>query len=366
MENRQGSLENMVTDPSFWCGRRVLVTGHTGFKGSWLSLWLHKLGAEVHGLALDAPTDPNLFGVAQVAELLASDSRVDIRDQESTDRTLKSIQPAVVFHLAAQPLVPYSYEHPIETYSVNVLGTAHVLHAARTSGSVLAIVVVTTDKCYANKEWEHPYKETDELGGFDPYSNSKACAELLTSAFRSSYLNAAGIATATARAGNVIGGGDWAQDRLLPDCVRAYFAGNTLKLRFQDATRPWQHVLEPLAGYLRLAELLQGERPDQYSEAWNFGPDASDNASVRRVVSLVSSLLGGTLNVESAPSRQHEAGLLQLDSTKTRTRLDWRPRWTFEQAVENTISWYLAWSQDQDMQQFSLRQIEDYERAMRT
>ena len=366
MENRQGALENMVTESSFWRGRRVLVTGHTGFKGAWLSLWLHKLGAEVHGLALDAPTDPNLFEVAKIAEVLASDNRVDIQDQAHTQRTVKSLQPTVVFHLAAQPLVPYSYQHPLETFSVNVMGTAHVLHAAQAAGSVRAVVVVTTDKCYANSGSTRPYTEQDELGGFDPYSSSKACAELLTAAFRSSYLNAAGIATASARAGNVIGGGDWAQDRLLPDCMRAHFAGSTLQLRFPDATRPWQHVLDPLAGYLRLAEQLQGERPDQYSEAWNFGPDASDSASVRRVVAMVSALLGDKLQVESAPAARHEAALLQLDCAKSRAHLDWRPRWTLQQAVENTITWYLAWSRKQDMRQFTLQQIAQYEGAGRT
>jgi CDP-glucose 4,6-dehydratase len=365
VENGQGTVEDMVTESSFWRGRRVLVTGHTGFKGSWLSLWLHQLGAEVHGLALDAPTEPNLFEVANVAGILASDSRVDIRDSQQTNQALASIQPTVLFHMAAQPLVPYSYEHPIETFAVNVMGTAHVLQAARIAGSVKAIVVVTTDKCYANKDTARPYRETDELGGFDPYSSSKACAELVTSAFRSSYLGAAGIATASARAGNVIGGGDWASARLLPDCIRAHFAGQTLKLRFQDAVRPWQHVLEPLAGYLRLAERLHGERPEEYCQAWNFGPDAADSASVRDVVTRVSGLLDGKLNVESQPIALHETALLQLDSAKARAHLQWQPRWNLQQAIANTVGWYLAWSRREDMRRFSLQQIAQYERALR-
>jgi CDP-glucose 4,6-dehydratase len=356
-------MENVVTNPHVWKGRRVLVTGHTGFKGAWLSLWLHRLGADVHGLALDPPTSPSLFEVAKVATALASDSRVDIRDQEATRAVFERVQPETVFHMAAQTLVRHSYRQPIETYAVNVMGTAHVLEAVRSIESVRAVVVVTTDKCYANREWVHPYRETDELGGFDPYSSSKACAELVTSAFRSSYLSAARAATATARAGNVIGGGDWAHERLLPDCVRAHFSGSTLRLRFPDAVRPWQHVLEPLAGYVRLAEALLGGSAQEYSEAWNFGPDSSDTASVREVAALVAAKWRGSVECAATPPAHHEAGLLQLDSTKARMRLAWRPRWALQRAVENTLAWYTAWSQGVDMLHFSLEQIADYEHA---
>jgi CDP-glucose 4,6-dehydratase len=356
-------MENVVTTPHFWKGRRVLVTGHTGFKGAWLSLWLHRLGAAVHGLALDPPTSPSLFEIAKVSTALTSDNRVDIRNQEATRAVFERVQPEAVFHLAAQTLVRKSYREPIDTYAVNVMGTAHILEAVRSIESVRAVIVVTTDKCYANREWVHPYRETDELGGFDPYSSSKACAELVTSAFRSSYLNAVRTATATARAGNVIGGGDWAEERLLPDCVRAHFSGGTLRLRFPDAVRPWQHVLEPLAGYLRLAEALLGDGAQGYSEAWNFGPDSGDTTSVREVAALVSAIWKGSVECAGAPPAHHEAGLLQLDSTKARLRLAWRPRWALQRAVENTLAWYTAWSQGVDMLHFSFQQIADYEHA---
>lgn len=352
-------------DSRIWHGKRVLITGHTGFKGSWLSLWLHRLGANVHGISLDPPTTPNLFEVANVAAVLASDRRIDIQNQAAVLSAFQEIQPHVLFHLAAQSLVTRSYQYPIETFSVNVMGTAHVLQAAHQLQSVSAVVVVTTDKCYANKEKVYLYKENDELGGSDPYSSSKACAELVTSAYRSSYLAAAHIATATARAGNVMGGGDWADNRLLPDCVRAYFSGTALDLRLPSAVRPWQHVLEPLAGYLSLAEALLGDDAQQYGGSWNFGPNNEDIASVGEVISLVGSLWNLSVRMSATIPHLREAVLLHLDSTKARTQLGWKPRWTLQQAIENTLTWYVAArSHATDMQRFSLEQIADYERAL--
>jgi CDP-glucose 4,6-dehydratase len=357
-------MEDLVTAGA-WSGRSVLLTGHTGFKGAWLSLWLHRLGARVHGLALDLPTDPSLFDAARVGEVLASDTRLDLRDAEATHGAFERIRPEVVFHLAAQPLVAEGYRDPVQTYAVNLMGTVHVLDAVRRTDSVRAAVVITTDKCYENREWAYPYRETDRLGGYDPYSNSKACTELVVDAYRSSYFSEQGVALATARAGNVIGGGDWAAHRLIPDCVRALLSGTPLALRYPHAVRPWQHVLDPLAGYLRLAEMLLGEDPLAVSEAWNFGPDTDAAVSVGEVVATVANLWGGEIRLETVAPGQHEAGQLRLDSSKTRARLGWQPRWTLQAALEQTIAWYRAWSQGRDMQAVSLAQIARYEPAAR-
>lgn len=354
-------MANMaITTP--WRGRRVLLTGHTGFKGSWLSLWLAGLGAEVYGLALDPPDQLGLFTVAGVGGMLASDCRADIRDFEAVRACFQAARPEVVFHLAAQPLVTDGYEFPLETFATNVQGTAHVLEAARQVDTVRAAVVVTTDKCYENKEWLHPYRENDRLGGHDPYSSSKACAELVTAAFRSSYFSAPdrSLPAATARAGNVIGGGDWAANRLLPDCVRAFRAGGTLRLRYPQAVRPWQHVLDPLAGYVALAERLLGPEGVRFAQGWNFGPDVADSRSVGEVSRDACGLLGVAVEILSDVPRLHEAGLLRLDSTLAREMLGWQPQWRLEQAIAETVEWYLRWADGDDMLAFSRGQIDRY------
>ena len=356
----------MSVDSDLWRGRSVFVTGHTGFKGGWLTLWLRHLGAEVHGYALGPPTDPSLFEVARIGSVLASDTRADLADLAQLKLALESAKPEVIFHLAAQSLVRESYRDPLGTLVTNVIGTAHVLEAARRLDSVRAIVLITTDKVYQNREWEHPYREVDPLGGHDPYSASKAAAEIVAASYRASLFggdpgNPARVATA--RAGNVIGGGDWAADRLLPDCLRAFAAGEPVRLRFPRAVRPWQHVLEPLAGYLRLAERLLDANGTDFAAAWNFGPDASGDATVAEVAEAAARFMGDGATVECAPVSEHphEAGLLRLDSTRARTLLPWEPRWSLPYAVELTVAWQRAWKQGADMMAASLDQIRAYE-----
>jgi len=354
------------SNPPFWHGRSVLVTGHTGFKGGWLTLWLHRLGAKVHGYALHPPTEPALFKVAHVATVLASDMRADLADLAQLKSALSTAQPEVVFHLAAQPLVRESYRDPLGTLASNVMGTAHVLEAARAVDSVRAIVLITTDKVYENRECVSPYREVDPLGGHDPYSASKAAAEIVAASYRASFFDGATghpARVATARAGNVIGGGDWAVDRLVPDCLRAFAAGESARLRFPHAVRPWQHVLEPLAGYLQLAEHLLAPGGATFAKAWNFGPDASGDATVGEVAEATAQLWGDGARVEYAPPSEHpyEAGLLRLDSTRARTALGWKPRWSLEQALERTVAWQQAWSQGVDMMAVSVDQIRAYE-----
>jgi CDP-glucose 4,6-dehydratase len=349
---------------AIWKNKKVLLTGHTGFKGAWLSLWLSRLGAQVHGIALDPPSEPNLFNLARVGEVLASDTRLDIGQRAALSKRVSDIQPEVVFHLAAQSLVHNSYDFPIETYSVNVMGTAHVLDALRSCPAVRAAVVVTTDKCYENQERVAPYAETDRLGGFDPYSSSKACAELVASAYRRSYFASGDpLRLATARAGNVIGGGDWAADRLIPDCIRAYASHSTMNLRCPQAVRPWQHVLESLKGYLMLAERLLGPDGAQFAEAWNFGPELADMDSVGEVAGRVCDFLGVPLQMPSAVPVRHEASLLRLDSSKAKQRLNWHPRWNLHQAVDETLAWYRHWFEGREMQAVSCSQIDLYEQS---
>ena len=324
-----------------WRGKRVLVTGHTGFKGGWLSVWLASLGAKVAGYALDPPTRPSFFVSARVGELLA-DHRGDIRDAPATRRVIEAFDPEVVFHLAAQPIVKEGYRAPVDTYATNVVGTASVLEACRHAPSLAAVVVVTTDKCYENREWDRGYVETDALGGHDPYSNSKACAELVSDAFRRSYFSgdARTVGIATARAGNVIGGGDWAADRLIPDLVRAAMAGTEALIRNPGATRPWQHVLEPLHGYLLLAEALLDD-PARHAEAWNFGPDAGGDRAVRDVVESLAARWQGRLRWRlDTAEHPHEAGKLMLDSAKAHARLAWKPRLALDDALALTADWY--------------------------
>jgi CDP-glucose 4,6-dehydratase len=345
--------------PAFWRERRVLLTGHTGFKGSWLSLWLQSMGTTVRGVALEPPTEPALFNVARVAE--GMDHRIaDIRDFAAVQSLMREFQPDIVIHMAAQPLVRRSYEQPIETYATNVMGTVHVLEAARHVGSVKAIVNITTDKCYDNREWVWGYREDEPMGGHDPYSNSKGCAELVSSAYRKSFLRDAGIAMATARAGNVIGGGDWAPDRLIPDILHALQAQQPVLIRNPHAIRPWQHVLEPLSGYLLLAErLYRNGQAD--AEGWNFGPRDEDARPVQWIVEqLCKSWGSGASWTLQQGNHPHEAGFLKLDISKARQRLQWTPRWSLETALGHITTWHRAWLHGQDMNAFCLNQIEQY------
>ena len=342
-----------------WRGKRVFLTGHTGFKGGWLSLWLQSMGAEVHGYALSPPTKPNLFTIARIEEGMAASTVADIRDAQALSVAMQSAHPEIVFHLAAQPLVRCSYAEPVETYAVNVMGTINLLEAVRATPGVRAVVNVTTDKRYENREMIYAYREDDAMGGHDPYSSSKACVEILTSAWRRSYLESQRVAVATVRAGNVIGGGDWAADRLIPDFLHAIDQGETLRIRSPEAVRPWQHVLEPLSGYLRLAECLFTEG-GAFAEAWNFGPADEDVQSVRWIVErLVAAFPGATWKCQQEP-QPHEAHYLKLDSNKARTRLGWKPRWRLETALDETLQWHADWLQGKDMHAVSLAQVAEY------
>jgi len=347
--------------------RACLITGHTGFKGSWLGLWLHVLGARVTGYALDPPTQPSLFDEASLGELVA-DHRGDVRDAERLTTLIRRVEPELVFHLAAQAVVRESYRSPKETFDVNVGGTVNVLEAARACESVRAVVVVTSDKCYENREWVHAYREADRLGGRDPYSASKAAAELVAAAYRCSLLGPAGIPVATARAGNVIGGGDWASDRIVPDAVRALMQGRAIPVRNPQSVRPWQHVLDPLRGYLTLAARLMTEAGldvslVQHAEAWNFGPSLDGCRTVRELVELLLNEWGAgqwqDLSVRQMQA-PHEAGLLVLSCEKACRRLGWQPRWAFGEAVGQTAQWYKRWSKGDPARQLCLEQIAEY------
>lgn len=363
---RQGALEKLgmtgiaQTNPAFWRGRRVLITGHTGFKGSWLSLWLQQMGAELRGVSLAPATRPALFDVARVAVGMEH-CVADIRDFAAVQAQMTAFRPEIVIHMAAQSLVRLSYQQPIETYATNVMGTVHVLEAARQAGSVRAVVGITTDKCYENRESIRGYREDEPLGGRDPYSSSKGCAELVSSAYRRSFLNDAGIAMATARAGNVIGGGDWAHDRLIPDILRALQESQPVLIRNPQAIRPWQHVLEPLSAYLLLAERLctQG-RAD--AEAWNFGPRDEDARPVQWIVEHLCKAWGHGASWTLQPGNHpHEASVLKLDISKARHRLQWSPRWSLETALTRIIEWHQAWRVGNDMRAVCLDQISRYQ-----
>ncbi len=363
---RQSALEGLGLTHSFWQNKTVLLTGHTGFKGSWLSLWLQKLGANVIGYALGPPTEPNLFDVAGIESGMISIFG-DVRDLPHLMTTLGKHKPEIVIHLAAQSLVRPSYIDPLETYTTNVIGTVNILESVRLTDSVRAVVLVTSDKCYENREWPWPYRENEPLGGKDPYSSSKACAELVATAYKESFFSrnsrqGADVALATARAGNVIGGGDWAQERLVPDCIRAFVAGRSVQLRYPKAVRPWQHVLEPLWGYLILAQRLFEHEKEAFSAAWNFGPNLSDDATVVEIAQRVASLWGaGSVTLLGQEDIPHEAGLLRLDITKAILRLGWRPRWELDRALQETVAWYKAWQNGEDMRAYSLAQISAYE-----
>jgi CDP-glucose 4,6-dehydratase len=346
-----------------WRERRVFLTGHTGFKGGWMALWLARKGALVRGYALDPRTEPNLFTVAKVGSVV-EDVRGDIRDGLRLDEAMRTFAPELVLHMAAQPLVRASYDDPIGTYETNVIGTARVLESVRKTPTVRAVISVTTDKVYENEETLRPYKETDALGGYDPYSSSKAGAELVTTAYRRSYLSAAGVAVATARAGNVIGGGDWSGDRLVPDCMRALDAGEPVALRFPEAVRPWQHVLEPLSGYLALLHSLL-EAPESTPRAVNFGPDAASFCTVREVVDTFSARFGGRPGWRrDAGEHPAEAGALTLSSALAGSALGWRPRLDIGEALRWTVEWYLAHRAGRDMLAFTEDQIRRYGELM--
>jgi len=350
---------------SSWHSRKVFLTGHTGFKGGWLALWLAKLGAEVRGYALDPATEPNLFTVARVGSLI-DDTRGDIRDAASLDVAMQAFAPEVVFHMAAQPLVRLSYDDPIGTYETNVIGTARVLDSIRRTPSVRAVVCVTTDKCYENKEWVWPYRETDPLGGYDPYSSSKACAEIVSAAYRQSFFPTAklaehGVALATARAGNVIGGGDWALDRLIPDLVRGFLTGEPVRIRRPHAIRPWQHVLEPLHGYIRLAEQLL-THDAKFATAYNFGPSDDDARPVAWIAERMTGFWGdGASWVLDEDESVHEAHYLRLDASRARADLGWTPHLRLETALDWLVQWYRANQSGADMHAFTLAQIAAYE-----
>jgi CDP-glucose 4,6-dehydratase len=366
MEVGSGKVEDMVMVGGFWRGKKVFVTGHTGFKGSWLSIWLHTLGAKVTGYALDPPTDPSLFQLCKVGELVES-VHADVRDGERLAAAMSAAQPDIVIHMAAQPLVRDSYKIPVETFGINVMGNVNLLEAVRRCESVRSVVVVTTDKCYQNREWAWGYRENEAMGGDDPYSASKGCSELVTAAYRHSYFHPAkhaghGVAVATARAGNVIGGGDWANDRLIPDCMRALLAGEKVFIRNPFAIRPWQHVLEPLSGYLLLARTLYEQGAD-YAEGWNFGPNDDDARPVEWIVKKMCAKWGdGADYLIDDGEHPHEAHYLKLDCSKAKDQLFWRPRWNLETAIDNIVAWGRAYQSGEDLRQVCLQQIEAFSR----
>ena len=349
----------------FWHGKRVLLTGHTGFKGSWLSLWLQSMGAQVTGYALAPPTNPSLFDMADVGKGMTSVIG-DIRDLANLQSVFAEHQPEIVIHMAAQPLVRYSYQNPVETYATNVMGTVHLLEAVRNTPGVKAVVNITTDNCYENREWVWGYRENEPMGGFDPYSNSKGCAELVSAAYRSSYFNANnyaqhGVATATVRAGNVIGGGDWAQDRLIPDILAAFEQGRKVDIRNPHAIRPWQHVMEPLRGYLTLAEQLFEHGPS-FGEGWNFGPNDEDAKPVGWIVEQMAALWGADAQWQvDSGEHPHEAHYLKLDISKARSRLDWHPALRLQDALALIIDWSKQHTAGANMRQLTLSQLQAYQ-----
>jgi CDP-glucose 4,6-dehydratase len=345
-------------------GRKVFITGHTGFKGSWLCLWLYSLGAKVYGYALNPPTEPNLFDLCRINEFVNS-TIADVRDRDSLFKAITTADPEIVIHMAAQPLVRDSYKNPVETYEINVMGTVNLFEAVRKCDSIKAVVNVTTDKCYENKDWVWGYRENEPMGGYDPYSSSKACSELVTSAYRNSFFNPKdynnhGVGIASARAGNVIGGGDWAADRLIPDCVRALLKGEKILIRNPYAIRPWQHVLEPLSGYLTLAEKLYVYGAG-FTGAWNFGPDDSDARPVEWIVKRMCEKWGNNASYEiDKGEHPHEAHYLKLDCSKAKSELDWYPRWNLEKAIDAIMEWTEAYRDNKDIREVTLRQIAEY------
>lgn len=371
-------MEELVAPDTPWRNRRVFLTGHTGFKGGWMALWLSWLGASVRGYALDPATSPSLFNDANIGSAV-EDIRGDIRDAASLDRAMQEFAPEVVFHMAAQPLVRLSYHDPIGTYETNVIGTARLLDAVRRTPSVRAVVSVTTDKCYENKEWNWPYREIDPLGGYDPYSASKACAEIVSASYRQSFFPVTQlrqpeghqVAVATARAGNVIGGGDWSADRLIPDLVRGFLSGDPVRIRRPHAIRPWQHVLEPLYGYLTLAEklLTPGSEAARFATAFNFGPHTDDARPVSWIADRMTVFWGDGRSwvLDEDPNSPHEANYLQLDISRACHELHWRPRLRLETALDWLVAWYRNWQHSPESSRaFTLTQIAQYDSLIRT
>ncbi|WP_138495933.1 CDP-glucose 4,6-dehydratase [Paenibacillus pinistramenti] len=363
------SIKSKV-EPEFWRNKKVFITGHTGFKGTWLSLWLHSLGAEVTGYALEPPSEPNLYNSCSMNQLISSYIN-DVRDLKSLASAIMQTSPDIVFHLAAQPLVRESYKDPVATYETNMMGTVHVLEAVRTavlSGSpVRAVINVTSDKCYENKEWIWSYREIDRLGGSDPYSGSKAAAEIITDSYRQAFFYpgspAGTVAVASARAGNVIGGGDWSRDRLVPDSIAAFLQNKPVHIRNPKAVRPWQHVLEPLSGYLLLAQRLwESGSGSAYARGWNFGPDENDAVPVEELVSRLCAIWGegASCVVEEDAAHVHEAHYLRLDSSLSRHELGWAPRWDLQTALHRTVNWAKAFQLQQDMREVCLQDIQAY------
>ena len=351
-----------MIDKDFWKGKRVFLTGHTGFKGSWLSLWLSSLGAIVRGYSLPPPTSPSLFVEARVEELI--DSIVgDIRNQELLNKSMVSFDPEILIHMAAQPLVRYSYEEPIETYEVNIIGTAKVLEVARSCKKLKAIINITTDKCYENVGFDKSYKETDPMGGYDPYSSSKGCAELVAGSYRRSFFHDLGIGIASVRAGNVIGGGDWANDRLIPDILRSFELKEPVIVRNPYATRPWQHVLEPLSGYLLLAQKLY-TNSEKYSEGWNFGPNEKDVQPVHWILDKMISYWPNASWTLDDNVNPHEASFLKLNISKASELLGWTPTWDLQMTLLNIIIWHKLWLGDAEMQQVCITEIDNFTRDM--
>ncbi|MDK2820422.1 MAG: CDP-glucose 4,6-dehydratase [Clostridia bacterium] len=348
----------------FWKNKRVFITGHTGFKGSWLCLWLNLLGAEVTGYALNPPTEPSLFRLCKIDSFVKT-IIADIRDGDVLGKAMLAVNPEIVIHMAAQSLVRESYKNPTETYDVNAMGTVNLFEAVRKCKSVRAVINVTTDKCYKNNEWVWGYRENEPMGGYDPYSNSKACSELITSSYRNSFFNPKyyhihGVGLASARAGNVIGGGDWAQYRLVPDCIRALLKGEKILIRNPKAIRPWQYVLEPLSGYLLLAQKLY-ENGLEFSEGWNFGPNDNDAKTVEWVVKKICEKWGSNASYEiNEGAYPHEAHYLKLDCSKAKFKLGWYPKWSLEQAIDKVIEWTKAYKENQDIKTVCLRQIREY------
>jgi len=353
----------------FWQDKRVFLTGHTGFKGGWLSLWLQSLGAKVTGYALNPPTNPSFFEVAKVGKDMQSIIS-DVRDLDILKKAINNAAPEIVIHMAAQPLVRYSYANPVETFATNVMGSVHILEAVRECKDIKVVINVTSDKCYENREWVWPYRENEPMGGYDPYSNRKACAELVTAAYRSSFFNPNyykdhGVAVASARAGNVIGGGDWAVDRLIPDFIRAILADEAIIVRNPNSIRPWQHVLEPLSGYLILAEKLF-IHGNQFAEAWNFGPDDENAKSVEWIINQLITNWGGdsSFKVDARISNLHEAHFLKLDCSKAKTALNWKSQWNVAEAIQKVCAWHKAHIDGQNMRDYSLNEIDQYQRSL--
>jgi len=360
-------MTGSITPPTpFWRGKRVLLTGHTGFKGGWLAIWLHRLGAQVTGIALPPCTEPSLYRAARIGDLV--DSRYcDIRDAAALREQVVAVRPDIVLHLAAQALVRPSYAQPVETFATNIMGTAHLLDALRATPSAKVAVMVTTDKVYRNNEWPHPYRENDTLGGHDPYSNSKGCVELITSAYRNSFFHGEhAVALASARAGNVIGGGDWADDRLIPDILRAVEQSKPVVVRNPKATRPWQHVLEPLSGYLVLAQHLW-EHGHAVAQGWNFGPRDEDARPVEWILDHMVQAWGdgASWQLDNDP-QPHEARYLKLDISKARAHLKWEPTWSLETTLTRIVHWHRAWLQGDDMHERCVEEINSYMAAMAT